>query len=68
MLLGARSMTNSATHGLESNGQSNQATIGDYEETCQNGTKHCPGPDGDRLPCLECFFGARDVNAQEALR
>lgn len=28
-------------------------------ETCLNGSQRCPGPDGDRLPCFDCYEGDR---------
>jgi hypothetical protein len=31
----------------------------DKPETCQNGSPRCPGPDGDRLPCFDCYEGDR---------
>lgn len=30
-------------------------SIPDEDETCPNGEKWCEGPEGDNLPCFECF-------------
>jgi uncharacterized protein YeaO (DUF488 family) len=30
--------------------------------TCPNGYEWCPGPDGDTLPCFECFDPSKDYD------
>ena len=32
------------------------------DQTCPNGCEWCPGPDGDSLPCFECFDPSRDYD------
>jgi hypothetical protein len=31
------------------------ATVSDDSDVCANGSEHCAGPDGDGLPCFECY-------------
>lgn len=31
------------------------ATVSDDSDVCANGSEHCDGPDGDGLPCFECY-------------
>jgi hypothetical protein len=39
----------------------------DTEETCPGGETWCDGPDGDALPCFECFLDADEVAAREGM-
>lgn len=32
------------------------------DETCPHGYEWCPGPDGDSLPCFECFDPSKDYD------
>jgi hypothetical protein len=32
------------------------AGVADQDNTCKNGEEGCPGPEGDDLPCFECFM------------
>ena len=32
------------------------------EETCPNGETWCDGPEGDNLPCFECFDSEQEYN------
>ena len=34
----------------------------DKVDTCPNYDKWCDGPDGDELPCFDCFDPDRDYN------
>lgn len=36
--------------------------IDDEDETCPNGETWCDGPDGDDLPCFECFDPEQEYN------
>jgi predicted nucleic acid-binding Zn finger protein len=31
------------------------ATVSGDSDVCANGSEHCDGPDGDGLPCFECY-------------
>lgn len=38
----------------------------DHDTACVAGDAGCPGPDGDDLPCLDCFLAARCRNGSTA--
>jgi hypothetical protein len=38
----------------------------DEENTCPNGETWCNGPDGDDLPCFDCFDPEQDYNVGES--
>ena len=37
-------------------------SIDEEDDTCPNGEKWCDGPNGDDLPCFECFDPEQDYN------
>jgi len=37
-------------------------SIDDEDDTCQNDEGWCAGPNGDDLPCFECFDPEQDYN------
>lgn len=49
---------------------SSTATLNDFckstsdseEDTCPNGETWCDGPEGDDLPCFDCFDPEQDYN------
>lgn len=36
--------------------------IDEEDDTCPNGKEWCTGPNGDDLPCFECFDPEQDYN------
>jgi len=42
--------------------QSAKPSIDDEDDTCPNGEGWCAGPNGDDLPCFECFDPEQDYN------
>ena len=49
---------------LRSNDQKPPEEDDEDSETCLNGNEWCPGPDGETLPCFECFDPEQDYEGE----
>lgn len=44
-----------------------EPTTPDEDQTCPNGEERCGGPDGDDLPCVQCFDPEQDYDVGDCV-